>query len=365
MARTRASPTPSLRSETTATPFQQYPSAKGTRDRRVGTQVREPTDRAENAPFESSCVPEAASSTFQGRSPLVHTAEDSTVSGATTTGNKANTIATAANSPDSPSLQRPKRKGALGVGRRSPSRKSPSADAYNRKLYGGWIDQDGDCQNTRHEVLIAESTVPVTLDAKGCRVVSGRWQDPYTGRVFTDPRPLDIDHFIPQAVPLGAIQGPGALPRDRPPGRAGIMSHFGQVSCHRSGRRARRSGRFSGASWRKSDVASPRGSGPAASKWLRSIATRSPKLYGKPALVSSLSRLGSLLWRWTQPGANRSRLLAAREAGSWPSGHLPTRRARRTRALRAPARRRGRQPVGAARNTIQVGEMAGGSRPAV
>ena len=76
---------------------------------------------------------------------------------------------------------------------------SPSADAYNRKLYGGWIDQDGDCQNTRHEVLIAESTVPVTLDAKGCRVVSGRWQDPYTGRVFTDPRPLDIDHFIPLA----------------------------------------------------------------------------------------------------------------------------------------------------------------------
>ena len=80
-----------------------------------------------------------------------------------------------------------------------PSRKSPSSDAYNRKLYGGWIDQDGDCQNTRHEVLIAESTVPVTLDAKGCRVVSGRWQDPYTGRVFTDPRRLDIDHFIPLA----------------------------------------------------------------------------------------------------------------------------------------------------------------------
>ena len=46
---------------------------------------------------------------------------------------------------------------------------------------------------------IAESTVPVTLDAKGCRVVSGRWHDPYTGRVFTDPRRLDIDHFIPLA----------------------------------------------------------------------------------------------------------------------------------------------------------------------
>ena len=47
--------------------------------------------------------------------------------------------------------------------------------------------------------MIAESTVPVTLDARGCRVVSGRWEDPYTGRVFTDPRRLDIDHFIPLA----------------------------------------------------------------------------------------------------------------------------------------------------------------------
>ena len=71
--------------------------------------------------------------------------------------------------------------------------------AYDRELYGGWIDADGDCQNTRHEVLIAESTVPVTLDGMGCRVIAGRWEDPYTGRVFTDPLRLDIDHFIPLA----------------------------------------------------------------------------------------------------------------------------------------------------------------------
>ena len=81
----------------------------------------------------------------------------------------------------------------------TPSRSSSSAVAYDRKLYGSWIDADGDCQNTRHEVLIAESTVPVTLDAKGCRVVAGQWEDPYTGRVFTNPRSLDIDHFIPLA----------------------------------------------------------------------------------------------------------------------------------------------------------------------
>ena len=81
----------------------------------------------------------------------------------------------------------------------SPSENAPSTVPYDRKLYGRWIDQDGDCQDTRHEVLIAESTVPVTLDAKGCRVVAGQWEDPYTGRVFTNPRSLDIDHFIPLA----------------------------------------------------------------------------------------------------------------------------------------------------------------------
>ena len=70
---------------------------------------------------------------------------------------------------------------------------------YKRNFYGKWRDIDKDCQNTRQEVLIAESLVPVTLDSKGCHVVSGKWFDPYTGRTFTSPNDLDIDHFIPLA----------------------------------------------------------------------------------------------------------------------------------------------------------------------
>ena len=70
---------------------------------------------------------------------------------------------------------------------------------YDRDLYGGWIDADGDCQNTRQEVLIEESLIPVELDSRGCRVVSGQWFDAYTGQTFTDPSDLDIDHFIPLA----------------------------------------------------------------------------------------------------------------------------------------------------------------------
>ncbi len=79
-----------------------------------------------------------------------------------------------------------------------PTAPSPTVP-YDRDLYGGWRDADGDCQDTRQEVLIAESLVPVALDSRGCRVVSGQWLDPYTGQTFTNPSDLDIDHFIPLA----------------------------------------------------------------------------------------------------------------------------------------------------------------------
>lgn len=38
---------------------------------------------------------------------------------------------------------------------------------YDRGLYRHWVDEDRDCQNTRQEVLIEESTRPVTLDGRG------------------------------------------------------------------------------------------------------------------------------------------------------------------------------------------------------
>lgn len=68
--------------------------------------------------------------------------------------------------------------------------------SYNRKDWKHWIDVDRDCQNTRQEVLIEESVIPVTFDSRGCRVLSGRWICPFTGRVFTDPKYLDIDHMV-------------------------------------------------------------------------------------------------------------------------------------------------------------------------
>lgn len=73
-----------------------------------------------------------------------------------------------------------------------------SPTPYNRHEWHHWIDADHDCQDTRQEVLIAESEVPVEFtDQRDCRVKRGRWTCPYTGRVVTDPAELDIDHLIP------------------------------------------------------------------------------------------------------------------------------------------------------------------------
>src|SRR3972149_2944896 len=71
------------------------------------------------------------------------------------------------------------------------------AEPYKRSLYKHWVDADSDCQDTRQEGLIAERTIAVRLESRGCKVLSRRWHDPYTDAVFTDPKKLDIDHFIP------------------------------------------------------------------------------------------------------------------------------------------------------------------------
>ena len=76
----------------------------------------------------------------------------------------------------------------------------PGLPKYDRDDWKHWTDVDGDCQDTRHEVLISESSVAVTFaDDGSCRVATGRWTGPYTGEVVEDPGKLDVDHMVPLA----------------------------------------------------------------------------------------------------------------------------------------------------------------------
>lgn len=69
---------------------------------------------------------------------------------------------------------------------------------YDRTDWKHWIDEDGDCQNTRAEVLIRQSLIAVVWrDSSQCQVESGLWMDPYTGKVVRSASDLDIDHLVP------------------------------------------------------------------------------------------------------------------------------------------------------------------------
>lgn len=81
----------------------------------------------------------------------------------------------------------------------SPRVETPSAveSPYKRSNWTHWVDHDGDCQNTRQEILIERSTVPPVLDRKGCRVKSGSWEDYYYPETLIRSKDVDIDHLIP------------------------------------------------------------------------------------------------------------------------------------------------------------------------
>jgi len=86
----------------------------------------------------------------------------------------------------------------------TPQQESITAPApvspYNRKDWPHWIDADGDCQNTRQEMLIASSRVPVKFkNSRHCTVVSGEWFGVYTGKTFTKASDVDVDHIVPLA----------------------------------------------------------------------------------------------------------------------------------------------------------------------
>lgn len=80
---------------------------------------------------------------------------------------------------------------------------APVTKGYERSKFVHWVDADGDCQDTRNEVLIEESEVKTSGK---CEVTKGKWTSPYDGETTTSPHAFDIDHF----VPLGEAWASGA-----------------------------------------------------------------------------------------------------------------------------------------------------------
>lgn len=70
---------------------------------------------------------------------------------------------------------------------------------YTRSQFGhGWSDVDRDCQNSRMELLVAQSVGPVHFKDSGeCSVRSGKWISSFTGATVYKASSIDIDHVVP------------------------------------------------------------------------------------------------------------------------------------------------------------------------
>lgn len=88
---------------------------------------------------------------------------------------------------------------ALLVGLVFPLAGAAARPPFNRAEWGSWIDEDRDCQDTRQEVLIRESRVPVLFrdgEAQYCTVAWGEWVSLYDGETANDPMKFQIDHML-------------------------------------------------------------------------------------------------------------------------------------------------------------------------
>ena len=70
---------------------------------------------------------------------------------------------------------------------------SVTTKPYNRSDWNHWVDYDGDCQNTRVEILAANNLASPSSE---CTISTGNWYGIYTGQSYTNASDLDIDHIV-------------------------------------------------------------------------------------------------------------------------------------------------------------------------
>ena len=67
---------------------------------------------------------------------------------------------------------------------------------YDRDYFGYPADLNSSGCDTRDEVLITDSQVPVTTGTSQCDVTAGQWYSPYDGVLTDDPGHIQIDHVV-------------------------------------------------------------------------------------------------------------------------------------------------------------------------
>lgn len=70
---------------------------------------------------------------------------------------------------------------------------------YDRTRYfGSWLDANGDCQNTRAEVLLQETRSTATYTtSRRCTVRTARWVTSWDNRTHYYASAVEIDHTVP------------------------------------------------------------------------------------------------------------------------------------------------------------------------
>jgi hypothetical protein len=106
------------------------------------------------------------------------------------------------------------------------------ASTYARGKFEAWVDADHDGEDTRAEVLRAESLTSVTENRYGT-VKTGKWVSRYDGRTYTAASKLDIDHLVPlQEAWVSGASGWSATKRTAYANDLGYAADLIAVSAH-------------------------------------------------------------------------------------------------------------------------------------